>query len=199
MRILLKLLTAVVYLYPGMSSAQQAVTMHSEYGSKNREIAQLLEFQGIDQYRSSFNGESVKGRHFLLTVKSMWDGELTNTDTIINTVQYGDFAKISTDSLEIFVTGARMNDDLKVNFRFPKVAFSRKFKAVVSDDYSLRPVGDQTTFKPGVSSPAYVFMLPYEEGGVKYYCEVDKSGGNVEDWGRKFKLKHYLIFELKFI
>ncbi|WP_276359629.1 hypothetical protein [Daejeonella sp. H1SJ63] len=193
------LLIAVVFLYPNTSSAQQPVKMHSEYGSKNQDVARLLEFQGIDQYRSSFNGESLKGRHFLLTVKSIWGGELTRNDTIMNTVQYGDFAKISTDSLEVFVTGARVGDELKVNFRFPKVVITRKYKAVSSDDYSLRAVGDQMVFKPGVTVPAYVFMLPYENGDGKYYCTVQQSGGKVEDWGKKFKLKHYLVFEMKFI
>ena len=41
-------------------------------------------------------------------------------------------------------------------------------------------------------------ILPYEKDGFKYFCAVDNSGIDVENWGKEFGIEHYIIFEMKF-
>lgn len=36
------------------------------------------------------------------------------------------------------------------------------------------------------------------KGDYKYWCAVEDSGKNVENWGTEFGIKHYVIFEMKF-
>jgi hypothetical protein len=42
------------------------------------------------------------------------------------------------------------------------------------------------------------YILPYDVGnGFKSYCEVGANGKDIEKWGEKFGVKHYLIFEMQ--
>ncbi len=78
------------------------------------------------------------------------------------------------------------------------VGLNRKYDAITSDDYSLRDIGTKIAIRNNVPFPAFAYILPYEENGWKMYCAVDQSGTNVEDWGKRFKIRHYLIFEMRF-
>jgi hypothetical protein len=43
------------------------------------------------------------------------------------------------------------------------------------------------------------YILPYErQDGSKSWCDVGADGMDIENWGQKFGIKHYLIFEMKF-
>jgi hypothetical protein len=78
------------------------------------------------------------------------------------------------------------------------VGMTRKYDATNSEDYALRDIGSNIKIEKGKFFPAFAYILPHIDGNWKEYCAVDKSGLNVEEWGRKFKLKHYIIFEMKF-
>lgn len=42
------------------------------------------------------------------------------------------------------------------------------------------------------------YILPYENEGTKYWCAVENSGKDIENWGKEFGIKHYLVFEMIF-
>lgn len=186
-----------VSAYSQQSTAE--IKMVSEYGSENAEVSNILVFQNIDYYQTSFTGKSVKNKHFVLLAKEMWDGEVSRIDTIVNTLSQGSRGKINSDTLTVTVIGSRIdNDKLKIYFRFPMFVVTRKYDATASDDYSLRSIGSDLKITSDKAFPAFAYILPYEDGNWKMYCAVDQSGEKVEDWGKKFKIKHYIIFEMKF-
>lgn len=42
-------------------------------------------------------------------------------------------------------------------------------------------------------------ILPYKrKDGSKSWCEVGSNGKDIEKWGKKYRVKHYLLFEMKF-
>lgn len=43
---------------------------------------------------------------------------------------------------------------------------------------------------------AFAYILPYEKDGYKYYCAVESSGKDIEQWGAEFGIKHYILFEI---
>jgi len=65
----------------------------------------------------------------------------------------------------------------------------------------LRNLADESNLKIDYDKEFYLlaYILPYErEDGSKSWCEVGTSGKDVENWGKKFGIKHYLLFEMKF-
>src|SRR5258706_2586891 len=117
-------------------SQSGAIKMISEYGTKDQELSNVLDFQNIDYYNVKFIGAGLKHKFFSLIVKEMWDGRLTKLDTIINSKSNNKIGKINHDTLLLTTIGARIDNRLKLFFRFPVVWLTRKYDATISDDYS---------------------------------------------------------------
>ena len=186
-----------IFSYAQTDSSQ--IKMLSEFGSKNKEFTNLLMFQNIDYYNVKFTGKDLKSKYFTLLVKELWDGKIKKTDTLINSKTNTKMDVIGSDTLSLIVFGTKTDKNkLKLFFRFPTVGLTRKYEATNSDDYSLRDIGTEIKIEKNKYFPAFAYILPYMEDNWKNYCGVVNSGVNVENWGREFKIKHYLIFEMKF-
>jgi len=91
-----------------------------------------------------------------------------------------------------------------MDFIFPGFSMQRSFDAAPSKHlYSLRPVFGLNTeetefFEFDKKFYLLVYMLPYEVGTSGQYCTVTNSGEDIENWGKEFGIKHYLVFEMIF-
>ena len=88
-----------------------------------------------------------------------------------------------------------------MKFKFPRFSTNKEFKATKSKDYSLRNIADESNLDIQYNEPFYLlaYILPYErEDGSKSWCEVGTAGKDLENWGNKFGIKHYLLFEMTF-
>ena len=183
-------------------SDSSGIMMISELGSKNTELDNLMSFQGIDYYNVKFVGKGLKQKYFSVLAKEIWDGKIKNIDTIINSKTNSKMSAIGYDTLLLKLFGSKTeNNKLKLFFRFPMVGITRKYKATSSKDYFLSDIGSdvlRVKIENNKYFPAFVYMLPYLEGDWKNYCGVKQSGVSVYDWGKEFKIKHYIIFEMKF-
>lgn len=177
------------------------IEVKSEYSSKNEEINGILNLEGIDYYRFTFLGNELINKHYMLMVKELWNGTVTMIDTIMDSSAYDDLLKIKSDTFKIKVIAKKLADDrLKVIFTFPRVKNTKYYKSTNSDDYSLRNLSSREDFniKPGKPFYFLAYIMPYEKDGAKYWCTVARSGENVEDWGDKYGLEHYLVYEMVF-
>mgnify|MGYP001071606270 CR=1 FL=1 len=166
---------------------------------ENKELQDLLSFENIDYYNVTFSGKSLIGKDYLLISKEIWNGVITKTDTIVNSSKNKRISKIEKDSLSFKVISKKTTDNfLKMNFRFTQFGMTRKYRAIDSDDYSLRDFGTSVKIKSGQNFYALAYILPYEKDGWKMWCAVESSGKNIENWGKEFEIEHYLIFEMKF-
>ena len=131
------------------------------------------------------------------------DEDLSNLNghfVVINEVQDG-FQIINDSIFKIRVISKFVKDSkLKMKFIFPGFIISKEFDAIDSEDYSLRNIikNNRSKIEPGEYFYIFAYLLPYEKGGNKYWCKVENSNAEVENWGVKFGIKHYLIFEMKF-
>jgi hypothetical protein len=198
MKLLLTFLLLLVFQFALGQMEPADIKMISEYGSNNSETTSILQFQNIDYFRVKFVGKNLKEKYFAMYCKEIWDGKVKKVDTLIDSKTNGRIGQIREDTLTLAVFGTRADDKLKLFFKFPMVGLSRKYDALISDDYSLRDIGTDMVISNNTAFPAFAYILPYEEDGWKMYCAVAQSGAKVEDWGKRFKIKHYLIFEMKF-
>lgn len=200
-------MTIVLFLISLVSFSQTGknneIVMTSDYSSDNSEIRDLLQFEGIQYLKLSFRGKELADKSYHLTVKEIWDGEIKTDSTIMNskTIQFAQLQKINDTVFNLKIISKLTDDNkLKMTFKFPRFSVTRKFDAIQSEDYSLRNVAEAggTEIKYGEKFYLLAYILPYEKDGGKYWCAVESSGKDIENWGKEFGIKHYLVFEMKF-
>lgn len=178
--------------------------METEYSSDNPEISDILSFEGIDYLKIKFSDQDLKGKSYKLSVKEIWDGEVKSETIVLDSKNLGikQFETLKDSVLKMKVISKLTNDNqLKMTFKFPRFSVTKKYDAIRSDDYSLRNLADESNLQIGYNEAFYLlaYILPYErEDGSKSWCDVGTAGGDIEKWGEKFGIKHYLLFEMKF-
>jgi len=199
-------LLVILLMISGILCAQEPVKrvkMKSTYSLENSDFNDILQFEGIEYLKLSFEGQELSDKSFHLSVKEIWDGEVSSESTIMNSANIGidQFSKIN-DSIFRMKIISKLTDDhqLKMTFKFPSFSTTKKFKAVDSDDYSLRNVAAVTGEQIEYGKKFYLlaYILPYEKDGSKYWCAVEGSGKEIENWGKEFGIMHYLVFEMIF-
>jgi hypothetical protein len=202
-----KNLAIVLMLMSGLLFSQTAKTsdikMTSDYGSDNSEIADILQFEGIEYLKLSFTGKELANKSYHLSVKDIWNGEIKSDSTIINSAEmpFEQLQKINDTIFRLKVISKLTNDNkLKMTFKFPQFSTTKEFDAIKSDDYSLRNVAASSAIDINYNETFYLlaYILPYEKDGSKYWCAVESSGKDIENWGKEFGIEHYLVFEMIF-
>lgn len=195
---------AATFILWNVAKAQKptegAVKMMADYGPSNEETRVIVDFQGVEYYKVKLTGTQLKAKKVLLYCKEMWNGKVKKVDTLI---KKQDLKNLTTnangDTLSFSVMGRRVDDKLQVLFRFPRLGVNKKYQALKTDNYSLRALGNHYKIELNKPFPVFAYILPYEKDGWLMYCAVDQSGEKVEDWGKKFGIKHYLIYEMTFL
>lgn len=184
-------------------SPKNDITLISKYSSDNPEIRDILQFEGIEYLKLKFTGKDLADKSFHLSVQEIWDGEIRTDSTIINSaeIEFEQFQQINDTVFNLkIISKLTVEHRLKMVFKFPRFSISKTFDAIDSDDYSLRSLSKSggTDIKYGKKFYLLAYLLPYEKDGAKYWCAVESSGIDIENWGKEFGIKHYLVFEMIF-
>ena len=178
--------------------------MTTDYGSYNYEMSDILDFEGIDYMKVNFTGKQLKGKAYKITVKEIWNGKVKSESVVVDSKNLGlpQFATLKTEEFKMRVLSKHTRDNkLQMKFKFPRFSTNVEYKAIKSNDYSLRNIADESGLEIKYNEKFYLlaYILPYErEDGSKSWCEVGTTGKDLENWGKKFGIKHYLLFEMKF-
>lgn len=173
--------------------------MSTIYRSEDKLFDDFLDFEGIDFYQVNFSGDDIIKKDYYFVIKEVWKGEITSTDTIINSSKNNYLKMIDSKNFSFRIIVKKI-DETKSKFYIKGEGFSttKIYKTVKSNDYSLRDIGTTLSIQPNTSFFAFAYILPYEKGDYKYWCAVETSGKDVESWGKEFELEHYIILEMKF-
>lgn len=208
----IKMIAAALTCFSGLVAQQKdiefnntsSLKMETEYASDNEEIREVLSFESIDYMKLKFTGKDLKGKSYHLTVKEIWDGNIVSYTTVLNSRTLGikQFETLSDTIFKMKVISKHTDDNkLKMTFMFPRFRVTKQYDAIKTDNYSLRNLADESNLDIGYDKNFYLlaYILPYErEDGSMSWCEVGTSGDDIEKWGEKFGIKHYLLFEMKF-
>ncbi len=193
-----------VFLFYGQQK-EPGLKMISEY-SENEELRDILDFEGIHYNKIKFvGGEELRDKGYTIRAKEYKSGELVSDTTVINTRQMG-IKRLETinDTVLSFrvISKSTSQGKMKIMFRFPSFSTDREFELIeTEDEYSLRNIAEESRLSIRYGEPFYLlaYILPYDMGnGFKSYCEVGSNGADIENWGKKFGLEHYLLFEMNF-
>lgn len=194
----------LILLLAATACAQEALTsiiMRSKSMPDNKEMLYLMRYEGIDYFKVQFRGNELNNKRYVIVTKEFWNGKHTKTDTLLNTEVFNYIGKVQGDTVNMTVMASKADKKhLKVNFIFDRFSLNGIYKCLPTDDYSLRDYGTHLTIEPDKPFYAFAYILPYEdEYGGKQWCAVESSGKDIETWGKEFNIKHYILFEMKFL
>lgn len=181
------------------AQTESTIKMKTKIYSDNEEIKNLMRFQEIDYYKIKFNGD-LNGKNYAIIAKEIWNGKISKIDTLIDTSKEKFVKPISGDSLQFIVIASKSSKkELKIKFEFDRFSLNKKYKSTTSNDYSLRDFGVQMPITADQKFYSFAYILPYEDkSGYKSWCAVESSGKDIENWGKEFGLRHYILFEMIF-
>lgn len=197
-----KLLLITILLFQFIYS-QNTVKFNTEYGSKNKEINDLMDFQNIgvetlqfessaliDKYYEINIKEYKKGKH--INTKQLFDGASSEYFKIDSTiVSFKFFTEMSENKMKVFIKGNRFGSKRETfhleeeNGRYVLKDFqgSKKFLNVsLKDEFPILAIITATKHKDGSGS----------------YCEVAQSEIDPEKFGEKFNIPHYYVISMRF-
>ena len=197
-------ITALIFLFLPFTLWGQVKVANIKV--ENRELFDFFHFEGIQYQKLSFTGKDLANKTYQLSVKEIWDGEITkdsiifNSGTLFEGMGLPDYFKTVGDTILTIRVISKLTEEnkLKMEFNFPRFSSQKIFDAIPSNDYSLRYAAGTETVEFGKNFYVLVYMLPYEKDNIKYWCAVEVSGKKIETWGKEFGIKHYLTFEMKF-
>ncbi len=194
----MKHLMSLAFCLIGTLSFAQ-MKMDTKGSFENKEFRNLLNFYQTDYFKVAISGENLKGKNYTIVSKEIWKGKVKKVDTIFNSKEHEIF-KVGGDSLIFTVMSGKTDaKNLRVQFNFNRFGITRNYKCSKSDDYSLRDFGTRMPISVGKPFYAFACILPTEhKDGSKSWCEVESAGTDIESWGKKFKIEHYLLFEMQF-
>lgn len=200
MKIILLLSSAVLSFYNANGQIVDSIKAKAEYGSKIKDVQMLMDIDHIDYYKVSFSDKIFKNTPYLLfTTKEYLKGVLVKKDTLISpnfAKEYLKFKNVDSTTVLSLVTKPK-GDSITFHYNLLGVEFSKNYKRIIRDDYSLRDgLATNESYKSiatNTTMPLFVYSLPYEDPkqpGYKYYCALTANGVSPDKWWDKYKVEH---------
>ena len=198
-------LMAIVLLnYSCITAQQNEIKLETKYGSDNKEILDILRFEGIETVYLKFSGKPLKGKNYVLRIKEFTNGKLVKVDTIINSKKSEFVPAINSELFELkYFVKTRLDNVIKMTIRTPRFSVTKKYDVKKTEDtYALHDfLGSKKHLLIKEGKPTYVlgYFLPYlRPGGFKSYCDVSGSKFKPEEWGEKLGVPNYFLIEITF-
>lgn len=203
-KIVLAALLTVVLIYKSNAQQNNNLKMKSEFGSSNKELFDILHFENIDYYKINFSGKDLNNKTYRITVKEIWGGNVKSESVVFDSKEMAEMGldKVNDTTLSLkVISKLTPKNKIKVSFVFNRFSNTKEYDAMENGEYSLRDLVNESKL-PICYGKKFYFMaviMPYKRSdGSKSWCEVGSNGKDIENWGKNFGIKHYLIFEMKF-
>ena len=196
------MLFALLFVFQ-LNYSQKTVKMTTEYGAKNRELQEVLNFENIGLETLNFESNEIKGKYYEININEFKNGKLIKTKSLFkgNDSEYfiidstftsfKFFTKMENNKLKTFLKGKRFGsrqeffdlEDGNGTYVLKNFQGVKKFLNVpLNEEFPILAIITATKHKDGSGS----------------YCEVAQSEIAPEKFGEKFNIPHYFIISMKF-
>lgn len=196
------MLFALLFVFK-LNYSQKTVKMTTEYGAKNRELQEVLNFENIGLETLNFESNEIKGKYYEININEFKNGKLIKTKSLFkgNDSEYfiidstftsfKFFTKMENNKLKTFLKGKRFGsrqeyfdlEDGNGTYVLKNFQGVKKFLNVpLNEEFPILAIITATKHKDGSGS----------------YCEVAQSEIAPEKFGEKFNIPHYFIISMKF-
>lgn len=172
-------------------------------GTELRDVLDILFFEEMNYKKIIITGDDLKEKYYIITATEYWDKKILNSDTIINTKQFG--LKNNSKELEFRVVSKKTSEDsVKFTLFQPRLTTVKKFKTKNENNYSLRDPSNGKKVEFGLKEKVATlsYSLPYKDPSKPdqlFYCILSSDGTPPKEWGKKYGVPHYIIFEFEII
>ena len=204
---LLVLLFCLLFCLSGFGQQKDSTTITVTWDMQSGELRDVLRLQEIDYFSVAFTDTSLRGKHFQLVSKEYRNGKLTATRDHSAETGYPAAFEFAKDSAAFRFKVLAYQPQKKLThfmFLFDRVGLNPKFKSQATDLYSLRDatgsLGNEVQVPLHKPFPLFVYSLPYvnpQEPEMYQYCALTQDGVPPSEWGKKYGVKHYIVFEMK--
>ncbi|HEX8350145.1 MAG TPA: hypothetical protein VF598_09280 [Hymenobacter sp.] len=198
------------------ASRPDSVLVTVQFGSANKELNQLMtRVMRIEKLHFEAHNPSFAGKRFHLTYQEYKNGVAEPEKELVgNVARLTSFDKEGNFLMDAFSRQAT-EGSIENQFLFAGGMTTKAFKPLAgkADQYSLRSdiwpykftekavTADALAtagqkFPLGKKVPFLVYTLPYEEDGYMLYCSLAQSKVPVSDWYKKFKVAHFVVYNL---
>lgn len=193
----------LILTFSNIIFAQKTVKMNCEFGTKNRELLDILYFEDIDIETLSFESEDIKNKYYEINLKEFYNGKLINTKQLFEGSE-SEYFKIDS-TFTSFKFFAKMENLTLKTYIQGRGFGSRKETFKLKEGYGEYVLKDFQGSKKQLNVPLNeefpilaIITATIHEDGSGSYCEVAQSNVPPEDYGEKFKIPHYFIITMKF-
>lgn len=201
----MKLKTKILFAFVIMTNFAfaQNVKMTNTYGSENKEIQDLIDFENIYIEQLNFEGENLKGKYYQINLEEYKNGNHIKTSSLFEGSET-EYFKIDSEkeSLKFFF---KLSDGkLKTFIREKKFGSKKSYFKLIgeSDKYALKDFfGSQKELNIDLKKKNAVFAIitpTIHKDGSGSYCEVAQSEISPEKLGEHFKIPHYFLITITF-
>ena len=176
------------------------ITFTTEYESED--LTDILMFQGMEMHKMRLSAPDLADKRFKIIATSYWEGKAPETNTLFDsgTMPYEHMQTIGDTTLLIKAIAQEKDGQLDIMFRLTNMSFRHSMKIMDTDNYVLKNMPDEGGIGIRYGSPFYLlaYIQPYDLGnGMMSWCAVAANGANIENWGEKFGIPHYVTFQVE--
>lgn len=186
-----------------MTAQQKEINLQAIYGSKNKDIHQLLRFEGIETVELKFSGKQLIGKEYTILIKEFSNGNLSKVDTLISSKKDQYLEPIDSSFFKFkFYVKTQLNNTIKMTSIFDRFSITKIYDIKKpKNSYALHSfLKGSAPLEIRSGKPTYVlgYFLPYidKKSGWKKYCDVSGSKHNPEDWGKVFSIPNYFLVQV---
>jgi len=183
--------------------SQKTIKMTCNYGSKNKDIQELIDFEGIFIEQLNFEGENLNGKTYIIKIIEFKEGKKINSSTLFDGTE-SDYFKINSDSVSLKFFFKLNDGELKVQIRGNNFLSKKTYFKLYddADKYALKDFffnKSELNIDLSKTNAVLAIITPsIHKDGTGSYCEVVQSDVAPEELGTQFNIPHYFIVTIEF-
>ena len=203
-------LLLLIFLIPILTNAQAKSIEHSDVvnvsiqnGLEDSNLQTLFDFENINYSEFSFQGESIKGKYFVIRMKEFSNGDLINTTTLFDE-SGNDYFKIDSTQTSFKFLSKIGREDLKTWIRGNRFGSKKLYFPIDEDNgnYVAKDFfGARKVLEKNINNPFYILAIitpNRNPDGSASYCRVAQSEIDPDNFGKEFNIPHYYLVEIEF-
>lgn len=183
--------------------SQNTVKMTNGGGSKNKDLYELMLFQGISVDLLTFNSPEIKGKYYQINIEEYKNGVLVRTKCLFEGND-SDYFKIDSTVTSFKFFSEIENNKLKTYIKGPRFG-SRKetfgLEEVYGNYATKNFFGTNKSINVPIKGPFPILAIitpTKHKDGSGSYCEVAQSEVTPNKYWEEFNIPHYFIITMEF-
>lgn len=190
-------------LVANFTFAQNNIKVTYNYGSENKDIQNLIDFENIYFEQLNFEGKDLIGKQYLINLQEFKNGKLISKSVLFDG-EGNDHFKIKSEKESLKFLFKMTDGKLKTYIRGSGFGSKKSYFNLKddSDQYALKDFfGNKKELDLVANQETAVFAIltpTKHDDGSSSYCEVVQSDIKPENLGTYFKIPHYFLVTLQF-